>query len=525
MKKLYTLAVFIFLVISVHAQWVADTNVRNIICNVSGTQYQPRICSDNHHGAFIAWTDYRTVHPGIYMQHIDSLGYTLWTTNGMLFTDTTLPFSPYNPDITSDGNGRVILVFARTQLGGADHLFATRVDGSGNMLWPTVNMDVFGDARNPEIHNDGMGGAIINWYRYPGPQIFVQWIDSSGQVHLPANGLQITNSNAAHYDSHAAIAGDGTAYVAWEDYDTLRLSRFDTSGNVLWPVPVTLSNSFSHFANEYALMVNANHDVIVFWKDVRAISPGLYAQRIDTTGAIAWIAGGQPIDTLITSVNTISLTTDGNNGNFVSYGGNTTRIQRVGLNGQTFFNPVVQTCSSGYETYSYIRSDSHNGAIVVWQDGRGNNGVYAQRIDTAGNLWWRSCGSPVYTNYNVGTNNDMHAIANDDGTGIAVFLYVQGDVVCAKVDDILTTGMEALHGNNLIQVFPNPANDEIHVVVSESLHHVQIKLFDVMGQLVLSNEQTNFLSATFSVKNFEKGIYFLSFQSDQFTSVKRMVVN
>lgn len=523
MKKISLLLSHLFLILSAQAQWVNDTNVRNVICNFAGYQYQPRICSDGNHGAIMCWSDQRNNHNEIYAQHIDSAGYIQWATNGIPISD--LAGGGFSlSEITHDGAGGAYIVYSKDSAFSLTHTFVSRVRSNGTLAWPNpVAIDVIRDSRNPKITSDGNGGAIINWDAYPGPGIFVQWIDSTGTKHLPTNGLLVTNLIYTHYHSHLAYSGDSTAYVTYYDNDTLRLIRFDSTGAFSWPNPVTLSNTFDMYENDYSLVCDAAHNAVVFWKDVRTVSPGIYAQRVSTNGNKMWTSGGKAIDTTITAtINMISSSGDGNNGTFVAYGGVHTYVQHLNQNGQATVNPSLTMCSTGNQTFPVILKDGSNGAVIVWQDIRGDMGVYAQRINASCTTQWRNCGVPVYSGQNGGSLNDLHAVSNNNGTGIAVFLH-QGDIYCSKVENNITTGWNDLEKENDLTVYPNPASDDITIQLRDNHNPFLIRLFDLAGKLMEEKKSEGF-SSVMNVKNFSTGIYFLEIVSGENSWTKKLII-
>ena len=65
------------------------------ICNASGEQSEPQICSDGAGGNFLVWADLRGSTYDIYMQRIDSTGVAQWTLNGIAIC--TEVFNQHSP--------------------------------------------------------------------------------------------------------------------------------------------------------------------------------------------------------------------------------------------------------------------------------------------------------------------------------------------------------------------------------------------------------------------------------------------
>ena len=111
---------------------------------------------------------------------------------------------------------------------------------------------------------------------------------------------------------------------------------------------------------------------ILTWDDYRSNNSDIYAQHVDATGAIQWVANG------------------------------------VGL------------CLDVSEQYAGAPvTDGAGGAIVPWTDFRfATASLYAQKISAAGTLGWAANGLPICT---VGDISDP--VASPDGTGGAFFVW------------------------------------------------------------------------------------------------------
>ena len=82
---------------------------------------------------------------------------------------------------------------------------------------------------------------------------------------------------------------------------------------------------------------------------------------------------------------------------------------------------------------------------------------------------------------------------------------------------------ESLNADHLaIKVFPNPANEILTVHVSGEFDNSSLKIFNLVGQqltwLSVKSDYTDI-----DVRNFEKGIYFLVYESDSQRIVNKFV--
>lgn len=83
----------------------------------------------------------------------------------------------------------------------------------------------------------------------------------------------------------------------------------------------------------------------------------------------------------------------------------------------------------------------------------------------------------------------------------------------------LVTGLNEIVSNDLIKIFPNPATNKILIQGKEDINNFQVKVLNVMGELILvSNKRV------LDVSTIPNGIYFVNFETDQFISSKKIII-
>ena len=119
-----------------------------------------------------------------------------------------------------------------------------------------------------------------------------------------------------------------------------------------------------------------------------------------------------------------SLCSDGEGGALVSWADNRSGLgydiyaQKIDINGLFAWNTEgIAVCTEmADQTSTKICSDGEGGAIVIWSDYRNGSDLYAQRIDTTGNLLWNASGKFV------SSAGYCHQICSDSQGG-AVFTW------------------------------------------------------------------------------------------------------
>ncbi len=277
------------------------------------------------------------------------------------------------------------------------------------------------DQREPAILSDESGGVIISWrdYRFTesvfGGEIYAQKTNSSGIVQWVENGIAVNAGalNKGHFRPLLTKDDKGGAIVVWErgplffyNYDIFS-QRLDSEGEKIWSLngititDTTGTKSFHQVISDHA------GGAIIAWQYLPG-TPGstdIYAQHIDSTGNVLW----------------------GRNG------------KGICLAEESQSNPILAW-------------DGHGGAIIAWDDSRSGTGsskVYAQRIDSIGNIRWSENGVGISDNQDVQTVCGI--ISGKQGEAIVVWSNGGGETTGLFAQLINETG-ERQWGNNGVNI-------------------------------------------------------------------------
>lgn len=124
--------------------------------------------------------------------------------------------------------------------------------------------------------------------------------------------------------------------------------------------------------------------------------------------------------------------------------------------------------------------------------------------------------SPSHTYTANGTYTVVLTITNECGTDTQM-----------AVINIITTGINALNGTQMPNVFPNPASGSFTVYLPGAENDLVIELEDVNGKLLRKKELGNTkegMSFVMDISGFENGIYFLRVSSERFSEVQKVVI-
>jgi len=86
-----------------------------------------------------------------------------------------------------------------------------------------------------------------------------------------------------------------------------------------------------------------------------------------------------------------------------------------------------------------------------------------------------------------------------------------------------TTGINDISlKNNLVKIYPNPANDMIQILpIQADLNIKSIELFDLSGKIML--KKTN-VDSNINISNIEEGLYFVKIKLERETIYKKVVI-
>jgi len=409
---LVVLFALIIAVPSVWANWVQDGVV---LCNWTWHQHAPTITSDGAGGAIVTWMDYRSGNNyDIYAQRVNASGSVQWTANGVALCTAT--GDQLYPTITSDGAGGAIVTWYDQRSATGYDIYTQRVNALGAVQWTANGVALCtatGDQYHPMIVSDGAGGAIVTWYdgRIAGNDIYVQRVNASGAVQWTANGVALCTATGIQWYPAITSDGAGGAIVTWYDQRGgtygIYAQRVDASGAIQWTADGVALCTATWNEIWPTITSDGAGGAVVTWMDDRSASYDIYAQRVNASGAVQWTTDGVAICTATGDQAGPTIVSDGAGGGIVTwYDGRSENAhiyaQRVNASGavQWTANGKALCTATGDQLYPTITSDGAGGAIVTWVDFRSgsyNADIYAQRVNDSGAVQWTANGVALCT--------------------------------------------------------------------------------------------------------------------------------
>jgi len=373
-------------------------------------QSNPSFASDGSGGAIIAWGSRVGANYDIYAQRVDNSGAVQWMTNGV--TVCAAVNMQRLQELVPDGSGGAIIVWEDRRTGSSD-IYAQRVDSNGVPQWTTDGVTICaatGTQSQPRLVPDGSGGAIIAWEDQNLTEVYVQRVGHDGNVLWAANGIRVCATTSNQEAQQLVPDGSGGAILCWRDdrgaNSDVYAQRMDGDGIRLWAADGEVIANSSDLERDPLMMPDDSGGAMIAFE--RQVSPGnydIYAQRINSSGVVQWTANGEPVCTAAQTQQAPYLVSDGSGGAIIAWYDYRDTVdyhiyaQRLNGSGaaQWTTDGVAVCTAAGGQTNQRLVADESGGAIIVWQDFRSGSSedVYAQRIDSNGNLKLATNGIPV----------------------------------------------------------------------------------------------------------------------------------
>ena len=330
-------------------------------------QDQPAICEDGYGGAYIVWQD-NPYDYSIWMQRIDGNGNSVWTQGGEVLCQQA--GSQNYPEIVYSNDNCAVIAWEDFRNNNTD-IYCQKINESGDLLWATSGQALslaFNAQIDLSIDTDNFGGMFASWLDKSGGlilgNIYAQYISFDGQLLWRDNGMAIADIMGSKLPTMNRTS-DGGMLCAWYNYlddnDGVYLQKVDAEGNIqLQPNGEPVFESLADDVDEFCLTAFSEDYFFAVWEDSREYLAGhkLYYQVFDLDGNPVLEENGLPLCDI------------------------------------NFTAPQVE---------AQCTASSDGNAIVVWEDWRISNNderIYAQKIDTQGNLLWNAEGVFVFDGCN-----------------------------------------------------------------------------------------------------------------------------
>jgi predicted lipoprotein with Yx(FWY)xxD motif len=315
-------------------------------------------------------------------------------------------------------------------------------------VWSTVS--VIGQEEVSGRNNDGTDG------------IYSQKDSSNGVNQWTANGTAICRASGDHKSPQIISDGAGGAIITWEvctEIGTQKCPQLVSDGAngtiITWQdnrdgnydiyaQKVNSSGDIQWIANGTAICTaNGNQEIpqivsdraggaIITWQDSRNGEKDIYSQKVNSSGEIQWIVNGTAICTANGDQLVPQLIGDGANGTIISWqdirdGDYDIFAQKVNSSGyiQWTENGTAICTANGNQLVPQLIGDDVNGTIITWEDRRnGEKDIYAQKVNSNGEKQWTTYDKAICT---ANGHQSVPQLVSD-GAGGAIITWVDNRV-------------------------------------------------------------------------------------------------
>lgn len=415
--------------------WTKEDPENVAISVAAGDQRYPQPISDGSGGAIITWMDFRDGNFDIYAQRVNGAGVVQWTADGVAIS--TAAGEQSFPQLISDGSGGAIITWMDFRNGNFD-IYAQRVNGAGVAQWTADGVAIStasDDQNNPQLIPDGSGGAIITWWDHHNGSwdIYAQRVNSAGIVQWTADGVAISTAAGDQENPQIISDNSGGAIITWQDYRNISnadvyAQRVNSAGAVQWTTDGVAISTAVHDQYVAQLISDNSGGAIIAWHDYRNGSDAdIYVQRVNSAGLVQWTTDGVAISALAGEQIIPQLISDGSGGAIITWmdhrsGTWDIYAQQVNSAGtvQWTADGIAISTAAGDQIYPQLISDNSGGAIITWEDGRsGTDDIYAQHVNRFGAVQWTLDGVGISTAVNYQSNPQLVS----DGSGGAIITW------------------------------------------------------------------------------------------------------
>ncbi|OGC04654.1 hypothetical protein A2276_01595 [candidate division WOR-1 bacterium RIFOXYA12_FULL_43_27] len=365
------------------------------IAEVRGAEEQIKIKGT---GPWIAaWVDHRNGRAEIFSQKIESGGTLSFGANGMKISEKQQ--DPLSYSFYANENGEGFFAFQNDS-----DIYGRKIGGGEE---PFIINSAKGRAaqKNARLIDDNSGNYIAAFedYRRGYSEIYLTKISPQGTPLWGKAGIAVSPNGSPQKNPQIAGDGAGGAWVVWEDGSKLFCQRINRKGERISKSGIVLTPTIGYAEQTRAQIVSDhNHGTVIVWENYESAynAKDIWAQRITSKGKLAWkngvkiIAyGGDQAAPAISDKNLVVAWADSR------LDGRTFDIyaQKINSAGELLWaEDGIPVCEAPDVQIDPVIADSGDDSIVFWTDKAGGSfDIYAQKVDANGTCRWVKDGIAV----------------------------------------------------------------------------------------------------------------------------------
>ncbi len=306
------------------------------------------------------------------------------------------------PVAIADGLGGIFVVWHTFPAAGQGDLWAQHVVADGSFAWDPEGVPVCterDDQRGATVASDGAGGFIVVWRdRRNGRDwdLYAQRIGPDGATRWDRHGVPVSVEPGDQTAPLAVADGHGGVIVEWSDQRggdvDLYAQAVDSAGALRWSASGLNAAGGTGAQSPAGIVGDAAGGALLVWLDTgvrETATPAptdLDVQRLDADGNVRWEAGALRIASDVGAAPQTTCASDGAGGLLVAWDEDIVLAQRVDSTGAPVWGPDGVMVSDGPGLVPIVLPLEDGGAFVVWASGLtdGFPVVHARRVGADG---------------------------------------------------------------------------------------------------------------------------------------------
>jgi hypothetical protein len=384
---------------------------------------------------------------------------------------------PEPPSLVGDGSGGAFVFWNGTPYSFSSGLhystgvYANYVDAGGNYLWGVEGKQIAtGKVSPPEAISDGKGGTIVTWG--DGDGIYAQRMNSEGDSVWGGEKTLVWAKPAGGWHSLVGMIadGEGGAILLRQDgNEQVYAQRISAEGVTLWEEGGTNIGRIQYAYIGMPIVNDGSGGAVIVWEDYSDEGTGLYAQRINNDGELLWAEGGVSVTTIVSEKEKPQLINDGTGGFIIAWTDISIATgwdediyaQKLDAEGQRMWGEqgIPISVAPGRQSNPQITADGSGGCIIAWPEIQytdiRTNGIFAQRINSSGEMLWQEGGVPVSNIQESPILNlgFIYIIIVGNGDGDSTVIWVHDRQVYAQK---LDSNGQRLWSEGRVEAYRNP---------------------------------------------------------------------
>jgi len=379
-----------------------------VVFGAAGMLFQAALATDAAGNSFMGWKGNGQV---LFTAKVSASGVSQWTPGGVIVSNAANQLGVTYVRVVPDESGGCYILwedFRTTTTSGPTDVYMQHFNSAGSPLWTANGIPIASGAANQiqiAACSDGAGGVIVAWSDNRSGtdyDLYVQRVDGAGTSLWTANGMRVyadAGGNPQDQVNAKLLAdGAGGAFLVWGDFRNAGINhgsdifaqRLDSAGALQWGADGVSVAATTNAETTPVVSPDGSGGVFIGWQ-----SAGSSVQHLTGAGAALWLLNG--IQPLALSGGTADLVADGAGGCYAGTSGGA--LARLYPNGKPTWGREYQARNmvaadipgdeGGYVSLGFDRSPADGapgfGSILtgysVWKRRPGTSGAATARLE------------------------------------------------------------------------------------------------------------------------------------------------